>query len=191
MSHDSEFLDRLRRRDTDLLESLFHEVNPYLTRICLANGFVPEEVNELVHQTWERFFSNLESFENRSAIRTFLCGILFNQIREQRRRSKRHVPEEDMQKVMDDAFTPGGWWKVEPANPHEIFERRQSARFVRECLEGLSEQQMAAFVMKEVEEEDALDISQVLGVTVSHLRVLLFRAKEKLRRCLEGHLEEA
>ena len=87
---------------------------------------------------------------------------------------------------MDHAFTKDGWWKTAPSDPYRITELRQAADFVKECIEGLSEQQMAAFVMKEVEEEESENICNVLGVNVSNLRVLLFRAKDKLRKCLEG-----
>ncbi len=183
---DESTLALLKSRDRDFLEELFREVNPYLNRVCLANGIVQDDVKELIHQTWEKFFSNLEKFEGRSQIRTFICGILFNKIREHRRMQKRFILEEDSQKFMDDAFTQDGWWKVAPSDPYRITELKQATEFIRECLDGLTEQQMNAFVMKEMEEENSEDVCNVLGVNVSHLRVLLFRAKDKLRKCLEG-----
>ena len=183
---DPELVELLMKRDPKYLEVLFNEVNPYLTRVCLANGIFKDDVSELIHQAWERFFSNIEKFEGRSQIRTFICGILFNKIREHRRLQKRFVTEEDSEKFMNDAFTVDGWWKFAPSDPHKITELRQASDFIKECMDGLSEQQMAAFVMKEVEEENSEDICNVLGVNASHLRVLLFRAKDKLRKCLEG-----
>lgn len=187
----SQFIDEgtlvlLKNRDREFLGNLFCEVNPYLTRVCLANGIVQDDVKELIHRTWEKFFSNIEQFKGRSQIRTFICGILFNKIREHRRMQKRFVFEEDSQKFLDDAFTKDGWWRVAPSDPYRIVELRQAVDFIRECFDGLTEQQMAAFVMKEVEEENSDDVCNVLGVNVSHLRVLLFRAKDKLRKCLEG-----
>jgi len=190
---DAEVMNLLKNRDTAFLETVFREVNPYLTRICLANGIYQDDVGELIHQTWERFFSNLDQFGGRSQIRTFICGILFNKIHEHRRLQKRYVPEEEPQKFMDDTFTPDGWWKVEPLDPHKMAESKQISDFIKDCISGLTGQQMAAFVMKEVEEENSENICNVLGVSVSYLRVLLFRAKDKLRKCLEGKVstEEA
>ena len=183
---DENTLALLKSRDRDFLDKLFREVTPYLSRVCLANGIVQDDMNELIHQTWEKFFSNLEKFEGRSQIRTFICGILFNKIREHRRMQKRFVLEEDSQKFMDDAFTIDGWWKTPPSDPFRLTELKQADQFIRECLDCLTEQQMAAFVMKEVAEENSDDVCNALGVNVSHLRVLLFRAKDKLRKCLEG-----
>jgi RNA polymerase sigma-70 factor (ECF subfamily) len=180
----------LKGRDREFLDKLFREVNPYLNRVCMANGIGQEDVSELIHQTWEKFFSNLEKFEGRSRISTFICGILFNKIREHRRLQKRFVFEEESQTFMDQAFTPDGWWKNAPSDPYRITESKQTAELIRDCLEGLTEQQITAFVMKEVEEETAEEICHVLDVNISHLRVLIFRAKDKIRKCLEGKMIE-
>jgi RNA polymerase sigma factor (sigma-70 family) len=176
----------LVERNAVFLDTLFREVNPFLGRICISNGIFSENADEVIHETWERFFSNLDKFEGRSQIRTFICGILFNKIREYRRAQAKTIYEDDSEQVMSHAFTPEGWWNAEPSDPSKLVEMRQTADLVKECLEGLSEQQKAAFVMREVEEEDSDSICNVLGVNVSHLRVLLFRAKDKLRKCLEG-----
>lgn len=142
----------------------------------------------MIHQTWETFFLNLNKFEGRSQIRTFICGILFNKIREFRRQLGKTQYEDDSERVMNHAFTSEGWWKIIPHSPDRIIELQQSSQFIQDCLEGLSEQQKAAFVMKEVEEESSEEICHILGVNVTHLRVLLFRAKDKLRKCLEGRV---
>ena len=185
---DDETLRLLMTRNTEFLGSLFTEVNPYLIRVCIANGIYEENADEVIHSTWETFFANLEKFEGRSQLRTFICGILFNKIREFRRDQKKTVYEDDSEKIMNHAFTPEGWWKTEPPNPQKLIELREASDFIQECLEGLSEQQKAAFVMREVEEENSDTICNLLGVNVSHLRVLLFRAKDKLRKCLEGRV---
>lgn len=176
----------LKNRDRQFLEKLFADVNPYLIRVCAANKIYETDAEEVVYDTWDRFFTNLAQFQGRSQIRTFICGILFNKIREHRRSLGRISYEEDSEKVVNHAFTHEGWWKVQPGDPSRILEMKQTGIHIQECIEGLTDQQKAAFLMREVEEEDSEDICNVLGVNVSHLRVLLFRAKDKLRKCLEG-----
>jgi RNA polymerase sigma factor (sigma-70 family) len=179
----------LAERDAVFLDALFREVNPFLARICISNGIFAENADEVIHETWESFFTHLDKFEGRSQIRTYICGILFNKIREYRRARAKTIYEEDSEQVMEHAFTPDGWWNVEPTDPSRLMESKQAADFVKECLEGLSEKQKAAFVLREVEDEDSDSICLILGVNVSHLRVLLFRAKDKLRKCIEGQLD--
>lgn len=185
---DPETIRLLMGRDHVYLKTLFTEVNPFLIRVCIANSIYDENADDIVHQTWETFFLNLEKFEGRSQIRTFICGILFNKIRERRRELGKIQYEDDSERFMSQAFTPEGWWKAIPPSPDRIVELRQSAELIKECLDGLSEQQKAAFVMKEVEEENSEEICNILSVNVTHLRVLLFRAKDKLRKCLEGRI---
>lgn len=187
---DENVLRLLRTRDPEFLERTFREINPYLSRIGLANGLGHDDVLELLHQTWHTFFETIERFEGRSQVRTFVCGILFNKIREHRRLISRHVPEEDPNRIMDRAFTAEGWWRAEPPDPQRLFESKQITGFISECMHGLSDRQTAVFVMTEVEEESAQTVCDTLGLTISHARVLLFRAKEKLRKCLEGKLGE-
>ena len=187
---DKETLDLLRRRDKSFLSKLFVEVNPFLVRVCCANNIIEENADEVIHETWEKFFTNIEKFEGRSQIRTFICGILFNKIREFRRARGKLNFEDDSESIYNQAFTVDGWWKQNPADPLKLIEMRQMSDFLKDCIEGLSEQQKSAFLMCEVEEDNPTAICHTLGVNVSHLRVLLFRAKDKLRKCLEGKASE-
>lgn len=179
-------LERLRRRDRDFLAGVFRETNPLLIRVCRANKLVGPEADDVVSQTWETFFANLDRFEGRSSLSTFVCGILINKIREHRRAFGRFVSEDDSENVFSRAFTQAGWWNEPPAAPDRLFEIKSAGEKLTECLEGLTEQQRIAFILREVDGEESRSIGAALGVTVEHLRVLLYRAKTKLRQCLEG-----
>ncbi|MEO5667465.1 MAG: sigma-70 family RNA polymerase sigma factor [Bdellovibrionota bacterium] len=183
-----ETMTLLYARDPVFLANVFRDVNPYLLRVMAGRRIVGPEAEELIHQAWGTFFENLKKFEGRSTLRTFLCGILINKLREQKRSDAKLHLEEDVEMLFGRAFSPEGWWNVAPASPDRLIESRQTMTFIEECLEGLSEQQRSVFIMKEVEEDESEDICNVLDISVSHLRVLMFRAKEKLRQCLEGKL---
>lgn len=179
---------RLDQREPEILKQLFSEVNPYLLRVCSANGFHKEHAEEVIYETWSVFFENVTKFEGRSNIRTFVCGILFNKIREYRRKQGKHSFSEDSEQVFKQTFTTDGWWNNESKDPHKLTELKQASEFVAECLDGLTEQQKSAFVLREVENESSEEICNTLGVNVTHLRVLIYRAKDKLRQCLEGKI---
>ena len=184
-----EFLLQLKARDPQLLGKVFRETNPYLVKMLKANGVFGENAEDLVHQTWERFFTNLEKFEGRSELRTFLGGILLNVIREHRRAAGRIELSEDSDGALENTFTPEGLWQTMPPDPSKLLESAELGQFIAECMEGLTSAQRTAFVSKEVDGENSEDVCNVLGVSVSNLRVLIFRAKEKLRQCLEGKLK--
>jgi RNA polymerase sigma-70 factor (ECF subfamily) len=186
-----EDLELLKSRDQKFLAALFLKTNPVLLRVLATNGVFSEIAEDLVHQTWERFFTNLDKFEGRSSLQTFICGILLNKIREHRRAMGKIVFDEDSETVMARSFTADGWWNVESPDPSRLVQSSQLSQLIAECLEGLTELQKAAFVLKEVEEEDSKEICNVLSITVSNLRVLIFRAKDKLRQCLEGKVDSS
>ena len=185
-SFDQKSHDLLRARDPDFLMKVFADANPYLLRVLAGRGVFGTDANDLVQQAWLTFFENIDRFEGKSAIRTFLCGILINKLHEFHRANARTTLEEDADKFYHRAFTSDGWWNHEPHDPYQLAHSKQMVAFIEDCLEGLSEQQRNAFVLKEAEQEESEDICNVLGVSISNLRVLIFRAKEKLRQCLEG-----
>lgn len=187
----NEFLDEKTRllliqRDPTLLHQMFSEINPYLLRVCSTSGVHNEHAEDIIHDTWFTFLTHIDRYEARAKIRTFLCGILINKIREYRRAKGKYCFEEDAESTFSQAFSHDGWWNNDPTDPYRISELKQAVQFINECLEGLSEQQKSAFILREVEDENADEICTALGVNLVNLRVLLFRAKDKLRQCLEG-----
>ena len=183
-------LQKLKNRDPVFLRQIFSRINPVLFRVLEAQKIFAEQAEDLVSQTWEKFFSNIDQFEGRSEIQTFVCGILFNKIREERRRAGKIILEDDSEEIFSHAFGPSGLWAKAPQDPSQLRYNQEVSVYLQECLEGLTEQQKAAFVLREVHEEDSEEICQSLGVSLANLRVLLFRAKDKLRLCLSGHLGE-
>lgn len=176
----------LQKRDSAYLTKLFAEVNPYLFKILAAQRVPNDHAPDLVQAAWEIFFKQIEQFKGQSQIRVYIAGILLNKVREHRRFLKKNIFEEDSEKIYQQAFDSHGWWERPSEDPQKLVESQEALEFVEECLEGLSPQQRDAFVLRVVEQEKTEDICNILGTTVTHLGVLLFRAKDKLRKCLEG-----
>jgi RNA polymerase sigma-70 factor (ECF subfamily) len=176
----------LRSREPDFLKKIFVEINPYLLRMLGANRIFGEQAEEIIQDSWEVFFRSLDKFEGRSQIKVFLGGILLNKLRESRRSRAKYVPEENVEDIFSRSFTPEGWWKEETPDPERVIQSKEGVSAVEDCLEGLTETQRDAFVLRELNDEKSESICNILGVSVSNLGVLLFRAKEKLRKCLEG-----
>ena len=186
---DSDVLNRLKNRDPKFLEEIFLDTNPYLFKLLGSNRFFGDTAKDLVQASWETFFLNLDKFQGNSQVRVFVAGILLNKIREYRRFQKKVVYEEDSEKIYEQAFTVDGWWVHEPLDPQELMQSKEVGSLIEECLEGLSESQREAFLLKEVEGENSEEICNILKVSVTNLGVLIYRAKDKLRKCLEGKIK--
>jgi RNA polymerase sigma-70 factor (ECF subfamily) len=180
------FVDGLRARDPATLAELFRDMNPRLLRMLASHGMFGDSAEELVHSCWETFFAGLDKFEGRSKVQTFVFGILLNKLRENRRHTARFDLEDDPEKVLNQEFSPKGWWIREPADPHVLLARKELGASIHKCLDGLPDSQREAFLLVETGEESSAEACRVLGVSPANLRVLLFRAKTRLRACLEG-----
>lgn len=179
----------LKTRDSQFLKSLFEETNPYLFRILKSQKISKEVAEDLIQDSWRIFFEKIDAFEGRSQIKTFITGILINRLREHRRFSKKMIVEENLEDIFEKNFTPDGWWKKDPADPYRLLQSAEIFKFVEDCLDGLSEPQREAFTLKEIHQELTETVCNILNVTVTHLGVLIFRAKEKIRLCIEGKVE--
>lgn len=188
---DENIRERLRSRDAVLLDKLFRDLNPYLQRCLSSRGVFAESAEEVICETWVTFLAKLDNFEGRSSIKTYLTGILFNKVREHFRGIGKYVqPEENIEDLLEQQFTPDGWWKQNPEDPSAIFQKKEIAGIIEKCLEGLSHQQSNAFIMKELQQEETNTICGALGISITNLGVLIYRAKDKLRKCIEGSLAE-
>lgn len=178
---------KLKTRNPELLTILFNDLNPYLLRVLSSKSIYGDAADDLICETWVTFLEKIDSFEGRSSVKTYLTGVLFLKVKEHFRAQKKLQPEEDLSTFLDDQFTPDGWWKTRPEDPSDIFHKKEISDLISKCMEGLSDSQREAFTLKEIENESTDDICKLLNINISNLGVLVFRAKDKLKKCLKGN----
>lgn len=124
------------------------------------------------------------AFAGRSQLRTWLIGVLKHKLVDQLRRQGPawHV---HLQQDEDEAGSETG-----PLPGHAAIEWRDPASFVHEkqmliqfdtCLRTLPEQQARAFVLRDCMELDTQEVCEALGISASHLSVVLYRVRRRLR----------
>lgn len=185
-----EFLERLRKRDHDCVTEVVRAYTKHLFRAALGLGFDQEGANELVQRVWATFFDVLPNFRAQSHVRTFLFGILYNKASELRREGSKMDSLDPIDEVMERRFTSDGQWQSPPVSPEKFAISVESLGEVEDCLSGLNSAQRSVFWLKEVEELSSEEICNALSLTSTNLRVLLFRARNKLRECLEAKAKE-
>jgi RNA polymerase sigma-70 factor, ECF subfamily len=181
-----EFIQKLKSGDPESVRGVVEKYNRTLFNAALGQGVSAEFAEEVVHHTWTAFFESLSRFEGRSHIRTFIFGILYNKCKEFWREKKKHIDNEEYDPIVDSSYQDGGW-SYYPVEVDKFVEATQTFEKIEECMQGLPPNQRMAFYLKEVEEEESAQICNVLGVSDTNLRVLIYRAKNRLRKCLEGY----
>lgn len=180
-----ELIAAFRSRDFKALECLVKEYTEMLLKGALGLGFRDQQADDLVQSVWETFFDVASTFEGKSQLKTFLFGIMINKAREQRRDQKRDANHDPIDQVMEERFDTQGHWSNPPMAPDRFVDAVQKMNIIQDCLELLPVNQRAAFCLREVEDLESPEICKMLDVSVTNLGVLLFRAKNRLRECVE------
>lgn len=187
--HSEAELKRIKTKDIETMTCLVNTYTHELFNASLGLGFSETDSRDLVQNVWLTIFEKVQNFEGRSHIRSFLFGILYRKAKEHRRENSKASASEQIEQLVDSRFDEKGHWHKPPVNPEEFALGAEKAFVIKHCLEGLNTSQRTAFYLKEVQGEDSHRICEVLEVSISNLGVLLYRARNFLRECIESKLE--
>lgn len=182
----TEFLTQIQSRESNTVEKLVRSYTEALYKGALGLGFDATAAEELVQNVWVTFFDVAPTFQGRSHVRTFIFGILYNKAKEARREGKRIDNSDPIDEIMNSKFAADGHWTKPPMDPLKFVETVETMTLIQKCIDGLPLNQRMAFCLREIDDHGTSDICNVLGVTVTNLGVLLYRAKNRLRECIEG-----
>jgi RNA polymerase sigma-70 factor (ECF subfamily) len=149
-------------------------------------GHSATEAEDLVQDVFVTFIESIERFEGRSQVHTWLFGILHHKSQELRRTVAREELTDPVDHVFESQFDARGSWITTPTPPDRQVVAREAGEAIQDCLDSLSLIQREVFQFRGVEELSAADVSKISGLTITHIGVLLHRARMKLRACLEG-----
>src|SRR5574341_645060 len=170
----------------------------YLFRYALSRVRDPALAEDLIQDTFLSALRARDEFAGQSSERTWLVAILKNKIIDYFRKAGREVAleeEESESPKGGESFRSSGLlagagksgarpkeWMVDSSDP---VEQKEFWNYLRLCLSELSPRDAQAFVLREMEELEAPEICNKLALTPTNLRVLLYRVRLSLRRCLE------
>jgi RNA polymerase sigma-70 factor (ECF subfamily) len=196
---DDGLLTALRNRDERVFSDLVERCSGIMLRLALAHVANRAVAEEVVQEAWLTMLRSLDRFEGRSSFRTWLLGIVVNLARSRGRAERRSIqlPSEPDGPVLDPArFLPANharWphhWAVEPApwpTPEEDLLAGETRTLILEAIDTLPATQREVLVLRDLEGLSAIEVCNVLGLTDTNQRVLLHRARSRVRLVLERH----
>jgi RNA polymerase sigma-70 factor (ECF subfamily) len=173
MRSDEELMAAYVSGDAEAFGELFERYAPTLLRIMRRQIRSGDDAQELVQQTFLQLHRARNDFEQGRRLRPWLMTIAYNLKREFFRRRMRK-PEAPLE------YEP-----TDDSDSRDPLERKDDAQRVREALEKLPEGQRDVIVMHWFEEMSFPDVAEVLGLSVSAVKVRAHRGYKVLRRVLE------
>jgi len=176
----------IRRSDRATLEAVVREALPGLMRTALAAGLPRDRAEDAVQGALAVFLRRAADFDGRARASTWIQGILVHKISEERRAMSRAAKHEDIDEAIASRFGLDGRWIRPPEGPLRALARGAVRGELSSCLQALPDRQRVAFTLREVEGFETEEVCKILGVTANNLGVILFRARNRLRECLES-----
>jgi RNA polymerase sigma-70 factor (ECF subfamily) len=195
---------RLRAGDEAAFEALISRHYP--TMLAVARRYVASRAvaDEVVQETWLGVLQGLDRFEGRSSLKTWIFAILVNRAKTRGERERRTVPfaslggDPDEPAVDADRFQGAhepfaGHWRRYPrgwgASPDVVAEDRETVRVAMQAIAELPPAQQAVIRMRDLQGMDSDEVCEMLEVSPANQRVLLHRARSRVRTALEGHFD--
>ena len=203
-AEETELLARLRAGDERAFETLV--ARHYPTMLAVARHYVKTRAvaEEVVQEAWLGVLNGIDRFEGRSSLRTWILRILVNTAKTRGAREARSVPfaslapegderavEPERFRSADDPFP--GHWRAYPGNwqrlPDEVLADRETLDVVIATIHQLPPPQRIVITMRDIQGCASEEVCEALDVSEGNQRVLLHRARSKVRSALERHLD--
>jgi RNA polymerase sigma-70 factor (ECF subfamily) len=201
-----QLIEALRAGNEAAFARLIREYGPAMLRVAQHHVSSRAVAEEVVQEAWLGVLRGLESFEGRSSVKTWIFRILTNTAITRGEREGRTVPfsalggeeEDDFESGVDQRrFTQEGRWTGHWSSPPESWapEARLLAAEAHEVVDRaiaeLPTAQAVVITMRDVEGFGPDEVCNVLAIGESNQRVLLHRARSKVRCALEDYMREA
>jgi RNA polymerase sigma-70 factor, ECF subfamily len=188
-------VEALRAGDEAAFAELVRRYSPSLLRVARMYVGSRAVAEEVVQETWVAVLNAIGGFEGRSSLKTWIFRILTNIAKTRGQREGRSVPfsslgPDDEHAVDPDRFAESGQWAAPPHGfgPEERLLAGETMAAVEAAIAELPPSQAVVITMRDVDGFTAEEACNALDISETNQRVLLHRARSKVRQALEDYL---
>jgi RNA polymerase sigma-70 factor (ECF subfamily) len=203
-AEDLEVVARLRAGDERTFEALVERHYGLMLSVALRYVKSRAVAEEVVQEAWLGVLKGLERFEGRSSLKTWILHIVMNIAKTRGAREARSIPFATLAPEGDEAaIEPGrfqsdsepfpGHWRAYPHDwqrlPQDAMLARETLQVAIRAIDALPEAQRTVITMRDVHGYGADEVCAALDISEGNQRVLLHRARSRVRAALERHLD--
>ncbi|HEX8768968.1 MAG TPA: sigma-70 family RNA polymerase sigma factor [Jatrophihabitans sp.] len=199
-------LEALRQGDEAAFLTVVKAYHGVLLRLARIYSPTREAAEEAVQETWIAVLNGLDGFEGRAALRTWICQIVVRIAQRRSAAERQTLPFSSLAETQDAApavdadrfFASGpyaGHWINYPPDwsslPEHALLSREVQDIVSTAIAELPPNQRIVITLRDVEGWSAAEVREVLEIEDGNQRILLHRARSRVRSALEGYLDLA
>lgn len=195
---DARLIAALRAGDEAAFAALVQMYGRALQRFARMYVSSDAVAEDIVGEVWVAVLTGLDRFEGRSSLRTWIFRIAANVAKTRGMRESRSVPlssvagdgADDERAVDESRFADGAWaspvrpWGLDAA---QIALDDEAGARIREEIERLSAVQRAVITLRDIHGLGSDEVSEALGISQGNQRVILHRARSRVRAALETY----
>ena len=197
-------VDGLRAGDEAVFVALVGRYGGAMLRVAQLYVRSRAVAEEVVQDAWIGVLNGSSRFEGRSSLKTWIFRIVTNRAKTRALKEGRSVPFSDLAphepsveperfRGPEDRYP--GHWVAHPSSwagvPEERLLAAETLALVENAIADLPPAQAIVITMRDVEGFDAAEVCDALDISETNQRVLLHRARSKVRRALEEYLDAA
>lgn len=207
LPEDAVIIKGLQEGNEQIFEMVVDRYAGSLLRLAMAYVSSRAVAEEVVQETWLGVFEGVGRFEGRSSFQTWLFRIGSNRAKTRGIRESRYEPmglgtasdAEESSSVEASLFvmegSGAGHWKIppkdwEPDTPERALLSKECREMIEGAIAALPWMQRQVITLRDLEGVSSEDICNIVGISETNQRVLLHRARTKVRRILNHYLSD-
>jgi len=186
-------VEALRNRDERAFEQLIRMYQSALVRVAQMYVSSRAVAEDVVQESWLAVLNGIDRFEGRSSLKTWIFTIVANRAKTRGQREARSRPFSSLDPeaaVGPDRFVDGQWAVPPDSWPEERLLGAETLRVIGQAIEALPPSQRAVITLRDIQGWSAEEVRNALALSETNERVLLHRARSKVRAALEEYLME-
>jgi RNA polymerase sigma-70 factor (ECF subfamily) len=175
-----------------------------MVRVALNYVRSRSVAEEVAQETWLHFMQQLGRFGGRSSLKTWTFRILVNRAINRGKKEHRAVrlvrdtqasrascnhpassQRRDGPALEDSTWAAGG---MEPRDPERNLLEAETRAHLEEAIRGLPEKQKLVLTLRDIQGWRSVDVCELLDISPENQRVILHRARVRVRNALAGYL---
>jgi RNA polymerase sigma-70 factor (ECF subfamily) len=191
---DDDLLAGVRRGEAAAFRRVVERHHAAMLRLARVYARNPATAEEVVQDAWVAVIEGIARFEGRSSLKTWMLAIVANKARRRGVRDGFVLLLDDLAGGPEDGVDPArfderGHWRDPPGawetlTPEVLAGDRELLAQIAAALDRLPAAQRAVVLLRDVEGVDAASACNILGISETNHRVLLHRARTRLRAAL-------